>query len=264
MEESVLSVYQQEHLDTMIRLAFMLDESDEIDTLMTADEQITSGITGEDEGIFQPLEAAQNTVEAQARSARKSNSRKKMKKIASRTLTVTACFVLVAVLSFATAFAVSPAFRSGIANIVLAFDPDRTEVSLSYHRTRQNNITDIPQEWTGDLFPAYIPEGLTLTVLEPETKLALWEGDDGIQVFFTELSKDTVSVAGTKDAKALTINYNGATFYMITADVTVANAKGCHVCDITGQLGDAWFNIVTNYLDDDTALEIADSVYKCK
>ena len=73
-----------------------------------------------------------------------------------RVLTVAAAVLLLLALSLGTALAVSPALRVQVMRLLYQVTPEYTEVSFVPDEAAS---FDVPAEWTGLYYPAYIPEG---------------------------------------------------------------------------------------------------------
>ncbi|MEZ7873056.1 MAG: DUF4367 domain-containing protein [Eubacteriales bacterium] len=76
-----------------------------------------------------------------------------------RPLTVAAAAVLILCLSLGTALAVNPALRVQIMRLLYNVTPEYTEVRFVPDEAAS---FDVPAEWTGLYYPAFIPEGYEL------------------------------------------------------------------------------------------------------
>ena len=257
-----LMKYRSEHLNMMIKLAFMLEEDRLVDALI-GDEDDKGHDAAEPDRDLSLMSIAQQAIDREKKQEIRTLRGQKVRKSVSHLTIIFACMIVLLFISLSTALAVSPTLRSNIANILISFSSEKSEVVFTYQDDEIPMKVQSPPDWTGTLFPSFVPEGFTLEEVNGGL-YALWQSEDGAQIIFNELPRDAVSVAGIKDAQVTTVQRDGGTYYMIVADPTAGDPNGCHVCDITSQMGESWFCLVTYYLDDETALRIADSVNFCK
>lgn len=126
-----------------------------------------------------------------------------------RTLTVAAAAVLILCLSLGTALAVSPALRVQIMRLLYNVTPEYTEVRFVPDEAAS---FDVPAEWTGLYYPAFIPEGYELDGIAGSERIpkAIYTAADDRSIVFIEHSLDGESNINSEGYTVEEVEINGA------------------------------------------------------
>lgn len=165
-----------------------------------------------------------------------------------------AAAILVAVVALVggVAMATSETFRVQVMKLMLNVQEEYTELSLTADEAAS---FDVPAEWKGRCFPAYIPEGMQLVQLvsEPGFTFVTYfheaTGKKGMTFF--EGDENTVSNVDTENATVTNVSIRGNLGYLIEKENRVA------VCWTDGS---CYYDIVLWDVSCDEALRVAESV----
>ncbi len=169
-----------------------------------------------------------------------------------RVANVASIVIVILVIGTSTAFAVSPNFQVTIRNLLINMTDEYTEIGL------QNiNTISVPEGWTGDYYPSYIPDGFNLVQKsDPFPGAGFVEYEDAIRnrMSFDECTENGRSNIDTENAK---ITY------------TTVHDNEAMVVEKNGRIKIVWaeFNkyfIVMFDGDMNTALSVARSVRRIK
>ena len=80
---------------------------------------------------------------------------------------------------------------------------------------------DVPAEWRGEYYPAYIPEGFALLEIEKRSNSAIYSNSNDVWFIFDECSKDTDSNIDTEDAVISFETIHGCEALIVEEDGTI-------------------------------------------
>lgn len=247
-----LSELQEQHLDAMIGLAFDLEDVEEAMRLSSEpDPALTSQEEKQAEAILQTVLAR---LDEREKAAQQQRRKSRLKRWIPRVIEVAACLALVLAIAMPVAVANSSALRSRV--LQLLFEQDEEQGLMRFVFTDDPEAAfDVPEEWTGNYFPSYFPDGFSYWGMNPYMQSAEYRDDEGNQIFFREFSEDTSGSAGTDNSEVTYIDLHGTTAQMIDGD-----SLGIHTVTITWANDTNWFVVNTNDVDTDEAIAVARSV----
>lgn len=242
---------QEEHLDEMIRLAFRYENALIARYLMEDSDPLTPE---EEETVDRAIEKAFANVRAQEIRERRHERAKRWRRRVQRIAGIAAIIVLAAALTTPLAVANVEFIRERLIQFLVNINEAAQEQSINFSGGEHANI---PDEWNGDYFPEYLPEGVKV----------LWQGTEvhdtiefyteaGIRIRFTENDTNRLAILGTKDGVESTGVINGN-----EASIVEYVIKG-HCVDIVWSMNEQWFYLETAGLETSEALLIANSVRK--
>lgn len=110
-----------------------------------------------------------------------------------------ACLLLIGYIGLSTAMAFSPTARLHIMGLLVKTEYDFTSFGLA----DDWESIDVPDDWVGEYYPAYVPEGFTLNFVQDHlgvTALVEYVSPDHQWYQFEESTKNAVGSIGTKHA----------------------------------------------------------------
>lgn len=251
-----LSELQEQHLDAMIGLAFDLDDAEEALRLSSEpDPALTPQEEEQAEAIFQTVLAR---LDEREKAVRQQRRRETMKRWIPRVIEVAACLALVLAIAMPVAVANSSAFRSRV--LRLLFEPD-VEQGAMYIRLMEDPDAafDVPEEWDGEYFPSYLPEGYSVSLIDTILSTVVFRSDTNpdidVYIVFSEYGADTVEYSGTDNATIYNVDINGSTAHVIDG-----YTGSIHSVSVKWSGEDKWFIVDTYGLESAEALKIAESV----
>ena len=246
---------EDKYLDMMIRLAF--DETEERET-----ERVLS--SGEEDGDLPDAEAFDRAFYAALDSALRNVQKEKRKKRACktrrllmRTGNIAACVILLAALTLPAAMATSPELKRWASGLLADVDNENGKIEFSFDKSTSSAVP-VPEGWTGEWYPTYIPENMLLEEISCDSHLldARYRGADGIAVMtFSEMNEDCFSLIGTENSNVKRIDINGAEGWLVTGHsdtlpVTVTFSYGY----------DCWFELDSFGLPAEEVIAVARSI----
>ena len=246
---------EEQHLDMMIRFALLQDEEEKIQELAeSADPELTPEISrAANKAYFRALRTT-NDEEAAIRKDRRS---RKIRRAMAGGLKIAAAIALFIVIATPIAIATSPSLRARVLKLMMELDEERNEANFSFVED-VNASFDVPGEWKGKFFPAYLPENLQQSFINMEGTDIEFEGDGSRKISFSELDERASLMAGTEGAKIETINLsNGASAVIIESAGTELKTLS-----VTWSMDEKWFDLTTYGYSREETLKIADSVMR--
>lgn len=129
LNERDAALLQEEHLDTMIRLAFELEETEEISGYL---ESPDPDLPPESEKLAdQALLSAFARSDAQSRTHRRRQWQTAAVRVIPRVVNIAACIILLLAAATPVALANSATFRSRVMELLVEFDHDKGEAYFS-------------------------------------------------------------------------------------------------------------------------------------
>lgn len=244
------------HLDTMIRLAFQLEDAEETARLL---EESVPAIPPEDAALAdRMLLSALDRMEAQHRSTRRERMLHTAGKIIPRLVNIAACIILILALATPVALANSATFRSRVMELLVEFDHEKGEAYFSFV-PNETEAFNVPEGWPGNYFPSYIPDGFTIFDFDPEfpTPVIEYRNAASNQLFFCEHGPTSTMVTGTENAETTTITINGTTAYLLDG---IASDGKTHTVYVIWQNDTNWFDVTGFGISTEEAIAVARSV----
>ena len=203
---------QEKIADLKIRLALQLEFEQEVDEL-TAEANVT------DEGKLRQIREMEEQVLADVTSRkgrRKRRERGERRLAYPRCLRVAAAIVLMAMVSLGSAMAAVHMVQIGLLKLEIQTYPERT----SYCLVPSDETVDVPAEWKGDFYPAYIPDGFEFDRCYADD--AIYLDKDGRILDFSEETYGSVTNLDTENANLSSVLINGAEATLIEKNGWVA------------------------------------------
>lgn len=246
--------YQEQHLDTMIKLAFDLDDADEIQRIL--DEEDLPLAPEEQAFADEILEAALLKAENQNKRKKRQRYANKVRRAIPRMIEIAACFVLIAAIATPIALARSAAFRAKVMQLLIQMDTEKGE---AYFRFEQNPEAFfwVPEGWTGDHYPSYIPEGCQIYAFDPLFTTVEYRDAKGGQFIYSEYDENAELMTGIENASISSIEINGHTGYAIEG---IAQDGETHTVTVTWSNDTHWFSITSFGISSEQVIQIASSV----
>lgn len=247
------SQLQNEHLDTMIKLAFDLEDIEAADQfLSTADPALNA----------QEIRLAEDAYLLACARVNRQNKPRMLLQAARRALpfvvNIAACIILLLAIAAPVAIANSATFRAKVMQLIMKLDEEKGEAHFSFVAD-ENASFDVPEGWPGNYFPSYIPDGFMIYEYNPDFPMPFIEYRDAAenQLFFNEYNEHTDMMAGTEKCTISSILINGNPGMMIEGPCADGVTLGV---TITWQNDTNWFCVTTFGLSTDEALQVARSV----
>lgn len=238
---------RDQHLDTMIRLAFHYADALEAQEWM------------QEQGSAQP-----NVDEAHARAtydrfldklAKQESGEKKRERIVRlrrtipKVIQIAACLVLALGIAAPLAVANVEAIRVKVMELLIHIQEDHTELEFVENADKAFYV---PAGWNGSYYPSYIPEGFTLSERSNLYCDVTYVNAEGAKIYFSEYRQEDLVNINSEDA---TLSY------------TTINAQNAFVIERENLVIIAWasedrFFVVEAEIPKEEALRIAESVRK--
>lgn len=250
------ALLQEEHLDMMIRLAFELEEAEEISDYLDSPDP---ALTLENEDLAdQALLAAYARTDAQNRTNRRMQRLHRAGTIIPKLVNIAACIILLLAAATPVALANSATFRSKVLELLVEFDHEKGEAYFSLV-PNETEAFNVPEGWHGSYFPSYIPDGFDIYDFDPEfpTPIIEYRNAASNQLYFCEHSSASTMVTGTENAEATTITINGTTAYLLDG---IASDGKTHTVYVIWQNDTNWFDVTGFGISTEEAIAVARSV----
>ena len=221
----------QKIADLKIRLALQQEFEQEVDKLVAEVNPTDAGQTRKiremEEKVLRDIAA--HTV--------RRTQRHEQKRRFPRCARVIAAIALLIMVSVGSAMATVHMVQIGLLKLDIQTYPERT----SYGLVPSDAAMDVPAEWQGDFYPAYIPEGFEFDRCYPND--AIYLDKDGRCLDFSESTYGSVTNLDTENANLSSVFINGAEATLIEKDgwaavVWSANNR-LFIVDIDGGKDDA-------------------------
>ena len=247
-----LSELQEQHLDVMIGLAFDLEDAEE--ALRISSEPDPTLTPQEEEQADAILQGVLARLDEREKAARRQRRRGAMKRWIPWVIEVAACLALVLAIAMPVAVANSSAFRSRVLRLLFEADEEQGGMNISF-MVDPDAAFDVPEEWTGDYFPSYFPDGFSFYRVNLVITAAEYQNHEGNQIYFTELTEDTTISTGTDDSEIFYVDMHGT-----EAQVIDGYSYGVHVVSVTWANDTNMFYVLTYDVDTNEAINVARSV----
>lgn len=251
-QQSDRGTIQDRHLDTMIQLAYLKDEEEEIHALLNSPDPI---LTPEEE------KQANQIFQIAIEKAKQNDRKKKIiqftsatKKIFPRIIQVAAAIILIIGIATPIALANSSFFRSKVMQLLINIDNEHEEAFFSFEEDTESAFY-IPEVWNGQYFPSYIPKNFQVNYYNDYFHTIEFVADEDTRIVFSELSEGMSEMRGTENASVSTIYIRGSEATLIDG-----YHNNVHNVTVVWALDNNWFDLMTYGIDTSEALHIAESV----
>lgn len=215
---------QEEHLDELIRLAYLQDDALEAQDVL---EDGLRELSPEEEALCERAYARfREQAERLDRDARRQDGARRRRRWFSRAGLAAACLIILLGIAAPIAIAKVDFIRVRVLKLLINVEEEYTELSLVEDDEASFNV---PAEWRGAYYPSYIPEGYYLWYLDDVDDQVIYHHPDdeyGI-VEFDEMSRDTKMNVDSEDAEISYDAVNGNSALVIKkGDKSFVNIYG--------------------------------------
>ena len=240
----ILDEIQDQHLDTMIKLAFEYEDALEAQGNSENNEDMPIIDTARKEAVWN--KALEKIAEMEAEEKKKSRI-VQLRRSIPRVIEVAACLILVMGIAAPFAIANVEAIRVKVMELLIDIQEDHTELSFVEN---ENEEFYVPAEWQGNYYPSYIPDGFYLTEQGKLNCYVTYENEQGARINFSEYSADDSVSINSENAELSYTTINGVEAFVIERESSVI---------ITWNSDDKFFVLTANTTKEE-ALEIANGV----
>lgn len=221
----------QKIADLKIRLALQQEFEQEVDELVA---EVNPAGAGQSQPIREMEEKVLRDIAAHTSRRRPQTAQKRRFPRCARVIAAVALLVMVSV---GSAMATVHMVQIGLLKLDVQTYPERT----SYGLIPSEKTVEVPAEWKGDFYPAYIPEGFEFDRCRLNNVIYL--DKDGRCLDFSEETYGSITNLDTENANLSSVFINGAEATLIekdgwTAVVWSANNR-LFIVDIDGGKDDA-------------------------
>lgn len=245
---------QEHHLDVMLKLAFDHMDAKEVQQLV---EEPDPELTPQEEEMADEIFLmAMAKADQQEKKEKKQTRSGIVRRVFPKVIQVAAAIVLVFAIATPIAFANSASFRSRVLQLLFQVDEELGRATFEFVEDTDASFF-VPEGWLGNNFPAYIPDGFSVYLVNPYIASIEYRDNAGNQLFVGEFDKDTGGTAGTENADITYTEIQGS-----LAQVIDGYDGELHTVTITWANDTNWFVVATNGIDTDVALDVANSMKK--
>lgn len=245
---------RERHLDMMIKLAFDLDDAENMQRLL---DEPDAELSAEDERLADEiLAAAFQKADERAKAQRRQHRRASIRHAMPRLALIASCLILALTIAAPIAIASSPVLRSRVMRLLIQVDEEQGRAIFDFVAD-PDAAFDVPEGWLGEYFPSYIPEGFSVWRVDENMAVVEYRTANGAQLYIGEFSEGTGSMVGTDDTDIWYTDIHGA-----TAQVIDGNTEIDHTVTITWANETKFFMVAGNGVDTGVAIEFARSVKK--
>lgn len=238
---------RDQHLDTMLKLAFKHADALEAQDIMEESDTAECPVSEERaEATYKMfLDKLAKQEGEEKRNARIVQLRRSIPRI----IQIAACLVLV--MGIVTPFAVAnvESIRVKVMELLISIQEDHTELSFVEN---ESAAFDVPADWQGTYYPAYIPEEFSLVELGRINSYLRYENEQGTYIDFTEYSADDSVDINSENAELSYTTIHGTNAFVIEREDGII---------VTWGMEDKFFVLISNTTKDAT-LEIAQNVQR--
>ena len=196
----------QKIADLKIRLALQQEFEQKVDELV---EKANPSDTGQTQQIREMEEKVFKNI---AMHTGRRKQRHEQKRRFPRCARVAAVIALLVMVSVGSAMATIHMVQIGLLKLEIHTYPERT----SYGLVPSENALEVPHEWNGDFYPAYIPEGFEFDSCYHSE--AVYRNANGGLLSFAEEEYGSRTSLDTENANASSLYINGAEATLIEKD----------------------------------------------
>ena len=223
---------EDQYLDLLIRLAFEQKERQEIARLVSETEPSCS--REEREASDNAFLLAMEKADAERKLLSKRRKQMKIKKAIAFSGKIAACLLLIALIAFPVAMAVSSAFRSQVMRLLVELDMQNGEAHISLTENADEAFM-VPADWPGEWHPAYIPEDMELSSIDAYMFTVCYSDGGDKLMWFSEKDESFNSLIGTEQSEISSITVNGMQGWAFEGN------DEYHSCTIVWSTDDRWF-----------------------
>lgn len=245
---------QEQHLDMMIKLAFDMEDAEEVQRIL---DEPDPELSAEDEAFTNAIFAkALDVSEQQSKKERHQRYAANVRRVFPRLVEVAACLILVAAIATPVALASSSAFRAKVMQLLMEMDNEKGEAYFNFVED-ENTEFWVPEGWQGTHYPSYIPDGYQIYEFDPFFTSIEYRNAESHQLYFDECDEDTTMMAGTENSTVSSLTINGHHGYLIDG---IAIDGVTHAVTLVWQNDTKWFSITGFGMSTNEVITVATSV----
>lgn len=205
-------------------------------------------LTAEEEAMLKEAEQnQQKQLDKIARYMRRSRGQSRLGHRVKAALQYVAAAVLVVGIGFGSALAISPELRISMINFLTVVTDEYVRIGFEH---RADQMVEVPDGWSANYYPAYIPNGYKLTDLTNYdfTSLVTYRSSEDFLIFSVS-SLQSDSQLNSKDAVCENISIQGH-------NATLLILPQCYI--VTWSEGASYFTVTSH--SKDLAILVAESI----
>ncbi len=252
MSKEKLAILQDQHLDMMLHLAFLMEEDEEIEKLMNLP---VSELTKEQEALTERAfqKAMTWSKKQQKREARKRHLAM-ARTVVKRGIEVAACFLVIVGIALPVAFASSSTFRSRVMQLLISYDQSKQEASFRFEE-EPSLAFGVSEQWEGLYYPAYIPADFSMVSCSTLLPKVSYRNAAGSDFVFSEYDESFTSTLGTEGGEVSNVMIGSVEGHMVEGHV-----RDIHTIDLVWAVEDRWFHLSALNMERDEVIRVAESV----
>ena len=245
---------QEQHLDMMIKLAFDMEDAEEVQRIL---DEPDPDLSEEDEAFaYAIFSKALDVSEQKSKKERHQRYAANVRRVFPRLVEVAACIILVAAIATPVALASSASFRAKVMQLLMEMDSEKGEAYFNFVEDKNTEFW-VPEGWQGSHYPSYIPDGYQIYEFDPFFTSIEYRDDHNNQMYFIEHDEDSDMLAGTDNSSVSSITINGHPGYIIDG---LTSDGITHTITVVWQNDTTWFSITGFGLSEKEAITVATSV----
>lgn len=251
----------EEYLELLIKLAFDLDDLEKAQQIM--EDTDAGSVSPSEKSIELIWKSAQEKVERLKQAKKREQRRNTSRRIIPQVLKFAACILIVFSLGAPVVLATSAEVRSKVIQLLVNIDRNNNVVYYDFVENTGMAFT-VPEEWAGEYFISYIPEGMEIVrELDQIPLIEYQDMSDTASVYrgfsFSEWREDSSIGAGLEGAEHRFVDLNGTTASIVEG---YSSDGAFYTVGVTWANDERIFDVTCNDMTVDEALAIARSVRK--
>ena len=247
------------HLDALLSIALeQMDQEENERIAKSLDPQVDEGSAFL---MDQAFESAYQAVNQEKRRNRRKTRAVKTARVFRQAAVVLAALVILVLAAFPVALAASADFRGQVMKLFIHIDENTGEEYFAIRpegtpeHAEPDQPVEAPSVWNGDEFPRYIPEGFALSAYDDVLHSVEYSSASGQRFIFSE-NMGTMPPVDPPEGSMYILEYiQGGDFPVVEEPIKDGGSR----ITVTWESGDHWFCLVTENMNRDEALKIADS-----
>lgn len=204
-----LDEIQDQHLDTMIKLAFEYEDALEAEENTEADENMPVIDAARKDAVWNITMEKIAKMEAEEK---KKSRIVQFRRSIPRIIEVAACLILVMGIAAPFAIANVEAIRVKVMELLISIHEDHTELQFVEDEDAEFYV---PAEWQGSYYPMNIPEGFVLEDISMLSNEVTLTNEVGDHIYFGEYTEDDSIDINSENASLSYATVNGSSTFVI-------------------------------------------------
>ena len=197
--------------------------------------------------------SACETARRQQRGQRRTRRAKKVASFLRLAGGAAAALMFLLLLAFPVALGASAEFRAYVTQMLVRIDEARNAVSIVFQPEEASPLSPVSDRWQGLYFPRDIPKGFSLSAYDEQRGQAVFTSPAGQRITFSESLGPMPEPDIPEGAFFMLEFLHGGDFPVIEE-----RGDGLHRVTVTWEAEGRWFRLVTENMDREEALRIAE------